>query len=100
MPALAVPWPVVNGVAHGIVAFLAEGGWDVATVQARMAQRVPPYMMPKRFVALASLPTAPNGKLDRKALLRKLDEGELATGAPLDLAPAAPPSGRTDTDAR
>jgi acyl-CoA synthetase (AMP-forming)/AMP-acid ligase II len=39
-----------------------------------MSERVPGYMVPKRFVALPALPSAPNGKLDRKAHARLLEE--------------------------
>ena len=72
--AAVVPWPVENGVAGGVVAFLVEGEWLARSLQKAMAERVPAYMVPKRFVALAALPSAPNGKLDRKALARLLEE--------------------------
>ncbi len=72
--AVAVPWPISDGVAQGLVAFLVEGRWTAAQVREAMAGRVPAYMVPKRLVALPSLPAAPNGKLDRKALSRWLEQ--------------------------
>ena len=75
--AVVVPWPVQDGVASGLVAFLVQGGWDGPAVQGAMSARVPSYMVPKRLVALPSLPVAPNGKLDRKALARLLEQGAL-----------------------
>jgi acyl-coenzyme A synthetase/AMP-(fatty) acid ligase len=72
--AVAVPWPISDGVAQGLVAFLVEGKWTASAVRDAMAARVPAYMVPKRLVPLPSLPAAPNGKLDRKALSRLLEE--------------------------
>jgi amino acid adenylation domain-containing protein len=71
---VVVPWPVIDGAASGLVAFLVEGGWSGPAVRSAMAARVPAYMVPKRLIALPSLPAAPNGKLDRKALLRWLEQ--------------------------
>lgn len=73
--AVVVPWPFEAGVAAGLVAFIVAGGWQAASVQQAVAQRLPAYMVPKRIVALPSLPAAPNGKLDRKALSRMLEDG-------------------------
>ena len=38
------------------------------TLQEHLAERLPPYMLPGRFTALAEFPLTPNGKIDRKAL--------------------------------
>jgi D-alanine--poly(phosphoribitol) ligase subunit 1 len=75
--AVAVAWPTENGVAQGVVAFLVEGAWDASAVKAAIAGRVPYYMVPKRVVGLPSLPSAPNGKRDRKALVRMLEQGHV-----------------------
>jgi len=72
--AAVVPWPMRDGVATGLVAFLVEGSWTASGVRSAMAARVPAYMIPKRLVSLPSLPVAPNGKLDRKALSHLLDQ--------------------------
>jgi acyl-coenzyme A synthetase/AMP-(fatty) acid ligase len=75
--AVAVPWPISDGVAQGLVAFLVEGKWSAAAVREAMTARVPAYMVPRRLVSMPSLPAAPNGKLDRKALTRWLEQEKL-----------------------
>jgi amino acid adenylation domain-containing protein len=56
---------------HGqrLVGYLVHtGGFDEEELRARLAARLPEYMIPARLVRLAELPLTPNGKLDRKAL--------------------------------
>jgi acyl-coenzyme A synthetase/AMP-(fatty) acid ligase len=38
---------------------------------------LPPYMVPRRLFQLKALPLNPNGKIDRKALVRMLDDNVL-----------------------
>jgi amino acid adenylation domain-containing protein/non-ribosomal peptide synthase protein (TIGR01720 family)/FkbM family methyltransferase len=47
---------------------LAARGTSAAELRRHMKERLPDYMIPAAFVMLKSLPTAPNGKLDRRAL--------------------------------
>ena len=41
---------------------------DVSGIQAKMAQKVPAYMVPSAIVALQQLPLMPSGKVDRKKI--------------------------------
>lgn len=52
-----------------LVAYLVPGeGYSAPALRARLAARLPDYMVPAAFIELAALPTTANGKLDRKAL--------------------------------
>jgi D-alanine--poly(phosphoribitol) ligase subunit 1 len=74
----AVAWPMVNGAAEGLIAFFADSPVDAATVFDGLRQRIPAYMMPGRVIKLDSLAHTPNGKVDRKALVRALEQGAYA----------------------
>lgn len=57
-----------------LVAWLvADGGreLDRPALRLALARRLPPAMVPARFVVLPALPMTPNGKLDRTALPRQ-----------------------------
>jgi amino acid adenylation domain-containing protein len=41
---------------------------DKVAIRRRLAERLPPFMIPTDFVGLMALPLSPNGKLDRAAL--------------------------------
>ena len=74
----AVAWPVVDGVAKGIVGFIASEEIDPAEYIARLKQTLQPFMVPQRLIALAHMPLNTSGKVDRNALaaLLKQDGGE------------------------
>jgi amino acid adenylation domain-containing protein len=67
--AVAVPWPVVDGTAAGIVAVLC--GSDPSRDHGILKiceERLPRYMVPNRIHHWKSLPVNANGKLDRKRI--------------------------------
>ena len=73
---VALPWPVRDGLAQGIVAFLggsAPSGDE--EILAASALELAPYMVPSRLIRLPELPLNPNGKVDRRALLARMEEG-------------------------
>jgi D-alanine--poly(phosphoribitol) ligase subunit 1 len=71
----AVAWPVINGSALGIVAFVAGSTLSVAEIRKGMQSRVPKYMVPSQVRFIERLPLGANGKTDRKALNVMLTEG-------------------------
>jgi amino acid adenylation domain-containing protein len=68
----AVAWPF--HAATGVVAFLVNYKGAAELVKAAMQERVPSYMVPTRFHALPELPLNNNGKVDRNALQKILEE--------------------------
>jgi len=53
-----------------LVAYLAGEGLDPAPLREALRSRLPGYMVPSGFVVLDQLPVTPNGKVDRRALMR------------------------------
>ena len=73
----AVAWPLADGRATGIVAFHCAPGMTRDEVRDAMKRRVPDYMIPMRVHVLDILPLGSSGKIDRKALIRMLDENRI-----------------------
>ena len=71
--AVAIGWPRTAAGAEGLAGFVV-GAVDRRTVLDGMAERLPRYMVPEELHILQKLPSNANGKVDRDALARFLDE--------------------------
>ena len=80
--AVALAWPVREGITEGIAAVVTGSGLDPAELRSACRRHLPDYMVPRKIVIMDDLPTNVNGKVDRAALRRRLDEAEspVATG--------------------
>jgi len=78
--AIACPWPIVDGVAQGIAAFVTGSGIDPLTIKARARELLPDYMAPRHVLLIEAMPLNANGKIDRKALAQRLDEQTNSVG--------------------
>lgn len=72
--AVAVGWPITPSGAGGIIAFLADRTVDSEAMRARLKTRLPGYAVPREIYVLPEFPLNPNGKVDRKALFKILEE--------------------------
>jgi acyl-coenzyme A synthetase/AMP-(fatty) acid ligase len=70
----AVAWPVIDGVAKGVVGFIAGTSMDSGELVLSLKQKLQPYMVPQRVIALDHMPLNSSGKVDRKALTKMLTE--------------------------
>lgn len=64
----AIAWPVRDGTASGIMAFIEEFTGIPAELREAMKARLPIYMVPTEIRAIPRLPMNANGKVDRRAL--------------------------------
>jgi D-alanine--poly(phosphoribitol) ligase subunit 1 len=71
---VAIAWPIVNGSASRIVAFLCGSRVGTQAAREAMRQRLPSYMVPQQILEIDPLPLGPNGKFDRQALQRRLEQ--------------------------
>jgi D-alanine--poly(phosphoribitol) ligase subunit 1 len=74
---VAVAWPVVDGRASGIVAFICGSHLELHEVREAMRQRVPSYMVPQRILGIDAMPLGDSGKFDRLGLLRRLEQASV-----------------------
>ena len=72
----AVPWPLSNGNADGIVAFItASETANGQQILENCREVLPDYMIPRKIYRLEEMPLNSNGKIDRKTLSRYLLDG-------------------------
>jgi amino acid adenylation domain-containing protein len=76
-----VAWPIADGCASGIVAFLCGSRVEAQAAREAMRERVPSYMVPQRIEDIDPMPLSPSGKVDRKALLRRLEQSSKGAAA-------------------
>jgi amino acid adenylation domain-containing protein len=76
--AVAIGWPLTDSGAGGIVAFLGATDVDVTALRDALAERLPEYMVPRRFELLEELPLNSNGKFDRKKMQATLEPEQQA----------------------
>jgi amino acid adenylation domain-containing protein len=70
LPGIAQAVVTVHGTgsAVSLVGYLAPAGVDTAAVERGLRERLPEYMVPRRWVRLPAVPVLPSGKVDRRAL--------------------------------
>jgi acyl-CoA synthetase (AMP-forming)/AMP-acid ligase II len=71
--AIAIGWPLTDSGAGGIVAFLGATDADVGALRDALTERLPEYMLPRRFELLEELPLNSNGKFDRVKMQAMLE---------------------------
>jgi amino acid adenylation domain-containing protein len=65
-----------------LVAYVATAGADDPDLAAFVRERLPAFMVPAQVVAVDTLPTGPNGKVDQQALARLEQEPAAAVPEP------------------
>lgn len=68
-----IGWPGGPAGPTGVEAFVGVAQIEEADLRGRLRDTLPAHMVPRRIHALAELPRNANGKIDRKALARRLD---------------------------
>jgi non-ribosomal peptide synthetase component F len=72
----AVAWPLRNGSALGIVAFVSGTERNPAEIRQLLQRRLPVYALPSRVICRSALPLTANGKVDRSALTDWLESSQ------------------------
>lgn len=72
---VAVPWPIADGSADGVVAFVSGVGniIDELHILNFCREALPDYMVPRNIYRLEEMPLNGNGKIDRKKLVKLLE---------------------------
>lgn len=72
---VSLAWPIENGAAKGIVAFIAESKEKQKSKILDYCRRtLPPYMIPQDIFFIDQIPLNDNGKFDKKKLVEMLEE--------------------------
>jgi amino acid adenylation domain-containing protein len=69
-----IGWPVEHGLVTGLVAFTEPSDLSIDKIKRQLGESLPAAMVPKVIQVLEHLPRNQNHKVDRKALLRLLEE--------------------------
>lgn len=72
--AVALGWPVREGRAEGVVAFVSGAAIDLEGLRQHCRSFLPDYMAPREIHYLQEMPLNPNGKIDRNALAALLHD--------------------------
>jgi amino acid adenylation domain-containing protein len=71
---VSLAWPIRDGVAEKIVAFIAEGeAQDRPQILAYCKHKLPPYMIPHEIFFIEKIPLNDNGKFDKQKLIQMLE---------------------------
>jgi len=71
---VALGWPGTPSGVGGIVAFVGREKVNAHDIQSRLKSRLPGYMVPHTIHAMPSLPLNANRKIDKRALLKVLED--------------------------
>jgi amino acid adenylation domain-containing protein len=75
--AVAIGWPVSEGTAKGIVAFVNGIGVDTSELKNACKASLSDYMVPSRIILMDDMPLNANGKVDRAALKTHLESSQI-----------------------
>lgn len=72
--AVSLAWPLKDGVAEGIEAFVGLVDCDRDNILSECRRYLPEYMVPRRLHSVEHIPLNANGKVDRSRLMTMLEE--------------------------
>jgi amino acid adenylation domain-containing protein len=73
---VALGWPVTRRGADGLALFVEAESFDVESLLEQLKMKLPSYMLPRQVRVLPRFPLNSNGKYDRNALQRMLEEAD------------------------
>lgn len=71
--AIAVGYPNGRNGVEGVVGFISKAQADLSAIRRAACARLPSYMQPSEILHVDEFPLNSNGKIDRRALLERLD---------------------------